>query len=122
LGRKLIKAWLLSQTTAGFDSMVYCAKCGSKNEDNAETCTGCGATLQMATGPRMRARKRAEDECFGLPYGGVIVGLIIGVIIVVWGLSQVPGVLPEDFSLWWLIIIVFGLLIIAGALFRLIRR
>lgn len=102
--------------------MVYCAKCGTKNEDAAETCTSCGASLQIGTRHGIRARKRAEDECFGLPYGGVIVGLIIGVIIILWGLSQVPGVLPEDFEFWWLIIIVFGLLIVAGALYKLTRR
>ncbi len=101
--------------------MVYCPKCGTKNEDAAETCTSCGATLHVAARPRI-AGKRPEDECFGLPYGGVIVGLVIGVIVILWGLSQVPGVLPEDFEFWWLIIIVFGLLIIAGALFKLTRR
>jgi len=101
--------------------LVYCSKCGFKNADDAATCAECGASLQISRYERRGAR-RVEDECFGLPHGGAIVGLIIGLIIIVWGLTQVPGLLPENFELWWLIIIVFGLLIIAGSLYRFIRR
>jgi len=69
-----------------------------------------------------RGGRRVEDECFGLPHGGAIVGLIIGIAIILWGLTQVPGLLPENFEFGWLIIVVFGMLIIAGALYRLSRR
>ena len=101
--------------------MVYCSKCGFNNEDNAENCTKCGASLQISRYERRSAR-RMEDECFGLPHGGAIVGLIIGIVIILWGLTQVPGLLPENFELWWLIIIIFGVLIIAGSLYRFSRR
>jgi len=66
--------------------------------------------------------KRVEDECFGLPRGGAIFGLFIGVVIILWGLTQIPGLLPEDFEFGWLVIVAFGLLIIAGAVYKLARR
>ncbi len=104
--------------------MVYCAKCGSKNEDDVEFCAQCGASLKKPSSERRYAarRKRPEDECFGLPYGGTIAGLVFGAIIILWGLSQIPGLMPEGFELWWFIIIILGVLIVAGALYRLGRR
>ncbi|MEE8632368.1 MAG: hypothetical protein V3T10_03565 [Candidatus Bathyarchaeia archaeon] len=66
--------------------------------------------------------KRVEDECFGLPRGGAIFGLFIGVVIILLGLTQIPGLLPEDFEFGWLVIVAFGLLIIAGAVYKLARR
>jgi hypothetical protein len=65
--------------------------------------------------------KRVEDECFGLPHGGAIFGLFIGMVIILWGITQIPGLLPEDFNFGWLVIIAFGLLIIAGAIYKLAR-
>jgi hypothetical protein len=104
--------------------LVYCSKCGFKNEDDVEVCGECGAPLQMSRVERWgrRRAKRTEDECFGLPYGGTIVGLFIGLIIILWGLTQVPGLLPADIGLWPWIVIFFGLLIIAGALYGVTRR
>jgi len=100
--------------------MVYCTKCGTKNEEDAAVCVKCGASLG-ARPPARRERRRPEKECFGLPYGGAIVGLIIGIIIILVGLSQVPGILPPEIEVWdylWpFIIIVFGILIVAGALY-----
>jgi hypothetical protein len=59
-----------------------------------------------------------EDECFGLPQGRTIVGLLIGIIVILWGISQVPGIFPEGFEFWWLILIVIGALMIAGSIYR----
>ena len=98
--------------------MAYCSKCGFKNEEKDEQCSECGASLRV----RAKREKRVEDECFGLPHGGVIAGLLFGIIIILWGISQLPGVLPEGFNFWWLIIIAFGALIIGGALYKLGRR
>ena len=70
----------------------------------------------------MVREKRVEDECFGLPRGGAIFGLFIGIVIILWGLTQIPGLLPEDFNFGWLVIVAFGLLIIAGAVYKLARR
>jgi hypothetical protein len=60
-----------------------------------------------------------ENECFGLPNGGMIVGIVIGVIIILVGLSlflQATYGIKIDF--WPFILIIFGVLILLGALFR----
>ena len=107
--------------------MVYCTKCGAKNEEDAAVCVKCGASL--VTRPTGRPeRRRAEEQCFGLPHGGAVVGIIIGITIIIVGLSFVPGLIPPDVReatepyFWTLIIIVFGILIVAGALYRYGRR
>ncbi len=102
--------------------MTYCTKCGFKNKDEAEYCIKCGAPLKTVDQEGRRVRRRQENECFGLPHGGAIAGLIIGILIILWGLSQVTMIFPEDFQFWWLIIIIFGVLIIAGSLYRFSRR
>ena len=102
--------------------MVYCPKCGTKNEDTAEFCVKCGASLQMGTASSRRyERRKAEQECFGLPHGGAIAGIVIGVIVVIWGIStllQQYGIIGESFEFWFIIIIVIGILIIAGAIYK----
>ncbi len=120
--------------------MVYCTKCGIKNEEDANYCTRCGANLEGPREKRLeryakewgeefgrRAEewgeqfgRRAEEECFGLPHGGSIAGLIIGVIIILVGLSWFTGF---EWGLFWpVIVIIFGILILAGAVYGLSRR
>ncbi|MFQ6064550.1 MAG: zinc-ribbon domain-containing protein [Candidatus Bathyarchaeia archaeon] len=111
--------------------MVYCIKCGAKNPDDAETCTQCGASLYPGKPPTRRAeRRKHEEECFGIPRGGTVVGLAIGAIIVIWGLISLlqqpifpdkPLISPE-MSPWPIAIIIFGTLIVIGALYGLSRR
>ena len=121
--------------------MVYCTKCGTKNEEAAAYCVKCGAKLvsKDESGDKRfekwgeefgkRAEewgenfgRQAEKECFGLPHGGVIFGLLIGVIIVLVGVSSLLTGLEVTRFFWPLLIIVFGLLIAAGALYSLTRR
>jgi uncharacterized membrane protein len=107
--------------------LVYCTKCGVKNEEDAVVCVKCGASLETVPRARKHERKRVEEECFGIPYGGAIVGLAIGAIILLWGLImllQQPGidVIPAGVSVWPFAIIIFGILIIIGAYFGLRRR
>ena len=128
--------------------MVYCTKCGTKNEEDAKHCSKCGADLEVSREKRFEKRaeewgeeigrraeewgeqfgKRAEEECFGFPHGGAIFGLIIGIIIIIIGLSWVPGLIPPEVRevtdplFWPLIIVVFGILVIAGALYGLSHR
>ena len=106
--------------------MVYCTKCGTKNEDTALVCVKCGASLETGTYVSRRyERKRAEDECFGLPHGGIIIGLAIGVIILLWGsfwFAQQVGWITKMPDVWPIAIIIVGLLIVLGALYRLTRR
>lgn len=72
--------------------------------------------------------ERRTDECFGLPHSGAIVGIIIGIIIIIVALSWIPGLIPSEVReatdplFWPVIIIIFGILAIAGALYGLSRR
>jgi len=98
--------------------MVYCTKCGTKNEDDVEVCVNCKEPLGSHP-PTRRERRRKESECFGLPYGGSIAGLVLGLIIILWGVSMV---LDIDFPLWAIIIIIFGSLMVVGALYSISRK
>lgn len=103
--------------------MVYCVKCGTNNPDDAEVCTKCGARL-YATG-ESRHYRRMEDECMGIPRGGAIVGLAIGIIIVLWGailFLQETGVISTSVEVWPFALIIFGVLIVIGAFYGLRRR
>ena len=119
--------------------MVYCSKCGTQNKDNAKYCVKCGSQLKISEeksiekyieegaeefGKRAEAwgqnfGKRTEQECFGLPHGGTIFGLIIGLIIILVGVTSLAGV---DIEFWPLIVIIFGLLIAGGAIYSLTQR
>ena len=126
--------------------MVYCTKCGTKNEEDAKHCSKCGADLEVSREKRLEKRaeewgeefgrraeewgeqfgKRVEEECFGLPHGGAIFGLVIGIIIILAGtifLLQEMGVVVERFDLLWpFFVIIFGILFVGGAIFALTRR
>jgi len=106
--------------------MVYCSKCGTKNEDMALVCVNCGASLETGTHVSRRyERRRMEQECFGLPHGGTIVGLAIGVIIVFWGFimfAQQTGVISQGVDVWPIAVIIFGILMVIGAIYGLSRR
>ena len=121
----------------GITVMVYCTKCGVKNEDEASNCGNCGAPLKVYSPEKrgweeeieIRAEefgeraekfgKRMENECFGLPQGGAIFGLFIGIIIILVGLQQLLG-WNIDFGPFAIIIV--GLLFAAGAIYGLSRR
>lgn len=98
--------------------MVYCTKCGTKNDDNAEFCVKCSQPLNRYPSVR-HERRRKENECFGLPHGGAIAGLVIGFLIILWG---VTSVLHLSFELWPIVIIIFGVLMAVGALYSMTRR
>lgn len=132
--------------------MVYCTKCGTENEEAAVYCVKCGVKLvskDESLEKRMekwgedfgkRAEKWAEEfgkraeewgnnfgrrterGCFGLPHGGIIFGLFIGAIIIIVGVSALLTDLDVVRFFWPLIVVVFGLLIAAGALYSLTRR
>jgi len=61
--------------------------------------------------------RRVENECFGLPHGGAIVGIIIGAIIILVGLTsflQITYDIRVEF--WPFIVIIIGILILVGVL------
>jgi uncharacterized membrane protein YvbJ len=106
--------------------MVYCTKCGTKNPDDAETCSNCGASLHPVRAERERYyRRRYESECFGLPHGGTVVGIVIGLLILLAGLIvilQQTNLIPTNVDIWPFVLIFFGIIILAGALYRMSRR
>jgi len=105
--------------------MVYCTKCGAKNADDAKVCSQCGASLYPIRGERERYYRRYEDECFGIPRGGAIVGLAIGLIIVLAGLIwllQQAELIPKTVDVWPFAVIIFGILILIGAFYGMRRR
>jgi len=65
--------------------------------------------------------ERRVEECFGLPHGGAIAGIIFGAFIIILGLAMFLG---QD--IWELIgpsaAIIIGILIVAGAIYRLSRK
>ena len=63
--------------------------------------------------------RRKHEECFGLPGGNAIFGLFIGLIIIIWGLSELGYITIE---LWPAIIVIFGILVVIGALYGLTRN
>ena len=95
--------------------MVYCAKCGTQNEDNASLCINCGESLSITHrnsknweeeievraeefgaraerfGKRLGARGRdMDDECYG-GRNRSSGPLFFGVIIILVGLSSLLG-------------------------------
>ena len=109
--------------------MVYCVKCGAKNPDDAKVCAQCGAPLYPVQKREecfgVERHRRPEEECFGIPHGGIIVGLTIGVIIVLAGLLwllQQAKLIPTTVEVWPFAVIIFGILIVIGALYGMRRR
>ena len=100
--------------------MVYCSKCGAENEDDALVCKSCGASLRPTTG-RVYRRRRDDDLCFGtqkgLPIGGIIFGIIIILVGAISLLERTYWWASWD-RLWPLVIIAFGLLIVANTLYK----
>jgi tetrahydromethanopterin S-methyltransferase subunit E len=62
-----------------------------------------------------------ENECFGLPHGGAIVGIVFGIIVILIGLAIFLGAHILDY-LGPAMLVIIGILIIAGALYGMRRR
>jgi uncharacterized membrane protein YvbJ len=92
--------------------MVYCQACGTINDDNTEHCTNCGESLRSR---KSTSRRAGRDECFGLPQGGTIIGIVIGILIILTGIQQLMG---WNIDLGPFMIIIVGILIAAGAYYQ----
>jgi hypothetical protein len=69
--------------------MVYCPRCGTKNEDDAVFCKNCGASLRGTAAPeeyRRQRDKQCEEDCGG-GSGNRIWRVFWGVIIILIGLA-----------------------------------
>jgi hypothetical protein len=93
--------------------MTYYTEIGEKNMEGEAFSMKQGASPS----PRMISRgyRHERDMCFGVPVGTRIWVLLFGLIIVVWGVSQLVGL---DFDFWPLVAVVFGLVILVSALRR----
>jgi uncharacterized membrane protein YvbJ len=99
--------------------MVYCSECGTNNEDDKDFCVKCGAALYPDRRTWRRRDREKKDDCFGLPHGGTIAGIIFGLIIILVGANALFG-WRLDFGP--LMIIIFGILVLAGAVYGMTRR
>jgi uncharacterized membrane protein YvbJ len=78
--------------------MVYCAKCGIKNEDDATFCKSCGASLTGSKPEYDRHRdQRCEEECAGGKSGRGW-AMFWGVIIILIGLAILFEVVLKDMA------------------------
>jgi len=122
--------------TKNDESAEFCVKCGKKlNEspkrsfekrmdDGAEEFGKRAEEWGEHFGKRAGEwgesfEKSAENECFGFPHGGTIFGLIIGIIIILVGISMLAGI---DLKIWPLAVLIFGVLIFGGAVYSLTRK
>jgi predicted membrane channel-forming protein YqfA (hemolysin III family) len=66
-----------------------------------------------------------ENECFGIPRGGTFFGLAIGLIIllsgVIWFLQQ-QEIISRNVEVWPFAVMIFGVLVVVGAMYGLRRR
>jgi hypothetical protein len=76
---------------------------------------------------RREKEEKQEQECFGLPHGGAIAGLVFGAIIIIvgliWALEEwnVIEQIEEGLILPF-VVVAFGILVLAGAIYGLSRR
>lgn len=102
------------------DALVYCWKCGAENEEEAESCSSCGARLKPRSS-RVYRRRFEEDLCFepgrAVHLWGVFFGLLV---ILVGGISLLSNYVTWDIwgRLWPFLVILFGLFVIATTLKR----
>lgn len=113
--------------------MPYCQNCGTKNEEGVEYCVNCQQPLYDTRRRRTGhegcfGEDNKEAECFGLPHGGIIVGLFFGSLLLIGGiialLQNVFGI-PINVNgqlIGPVILIAIAILIIAGTLYQLRRR
>ena len=62
---------------------------------------------------------QVRDECFGLPNSGTIAGIVLGLLVVAWGLSMLFG---WEINFMAFIVVILGVLIVAGSIYRLSKR
>ena len=114
--------------------MTYCSKCGTKNDDEAEFCKKCGASL---TG-KVKAHKKddpCEEECVvgkRSPYTSIFWGVIVILVglwilfeVVLKGNENIRSQLPEwliNFEFWWLIGLIIAIAIVMTGVRILIKK
>ena len=108
--------------------MTYCQYCGTKNAKDADICKMCGEKLYRGEGKsfpraaRAEVRGKPEQECFGLPRFGSMVGIAIGLVVLLFGAGFIFSRLYQTrIEIWPLAVVIFGLMVVAAALSALRR-
>ncbi|UCH71492.1 MAG: zinc-ribbon domain-containing protein [Thermoplasmatales archaeon] len=109
--------------------MVYCQKCGTKNDDDAEFCKKCSVSLKDTAKDRKKAQdEKCEEDCAvgkHSPYAKVFWGalvILIGLAIlfnVVIEQTTLGDKLPEvlkDFDFWWIVLLLIAVAFIITGL------
>jgi len=100
--------------------MVYCTKCGAENEEDAVNCASCGEPLReeiRSRSSRRVRRRRDDDLCFGSG-GGSKIGIFIGLMIILAGVSELlqgTYAWARFDNLWPIPVILLGLFIVYNA-------
>ncbi|MCS7120342.1 MAG: zinc ribbon domain-containing protein [Nitrososphaerota archaeon] len=98
--------------------MVYCAKCGAQNPDDARYCIQCGTPLHISRERKEKEEKHEKHEKSEI-WSPRLFLLLIGFIIFFWGLNQLLEVLLSvSVPLMPVILMIIGLYIIYRALTR----
>lgn len=99
--------------------MVRCAKCGAENREGSQYSAQCGAALQPSRVRREKYELREIDACFGGARPVKYFWLIIGLLIILWGIFQLlETYFKITIPLWPLVLIAIGLYIIYRVLSR----
>jgi hypothetical protein len=113
--------------------MVYCAKCGDQNADEAQFCHKCGAPLHGAAVPQWQPKREDCDRgdqqpCTGTKRGDALFWGIIVILVGIWILIEfaLKNALPSShwihsLEIWWLFGLIIGVAIIIAGL-RLVTR
>jgi uncharacterized membrane protein YvbJ len=115
--------------------MVYCQKCGTKNDDDAEFCKKCSTSLKGTIKDRKKEHgDKCEEECavgerspFSKFFWGIILvlfGLWIVFSVVIPNTSLADD-LPSwlvNFEFWWLIGLILAVAIIMTGIRIMIKK
>lgn len=97
--------------------MVYCSICGEQNPDDRDYCSKCGGALHLE---RSHRRIQHYDKAPFYPLRGVGLWLFLGLLIVLWGVTEIVRELfGFRINFLALVAIIFGAIIMAGAVKRL---
>lgn len=113
--------------------MAYCSKCGKKNEDDAEFCGKCGASLTGSKkGPGKDDRCEEDCVCGKESKGAPVIWGVIVILIGIWFLFAIvipntplkDSLPPElvNFEWFWLIGVVIVIAIIATGIRMMTRK
>jgi hypothetical protein len=116
--------------------MVYCARCGKQNEENARFCNSCGANLAGPHPPAGLGKdwerqgkecdrdcSSSDNECGGTSRSSRVFWAVIIILAALWiifefGVKNIQG-LPAwlyTFEFWWIIPVIIGIAIIIWAI------